>query len=225
MKAEVKFIIDQLKEAASEKNRVMMQHFGINNTAALGVRVPAIRLLAKQIKTDHPLALALWQTNIHEARLLASMLADPQLISSKLMDDWVNDFNSWDLCDQCCGNLFVQTKWVDAKIIKYSKLEKEFVKRTAFVLMAVMAVHRKELPNAHFLPYFPMIEAAANDERNFVKKAVNWALRQIGKRNEWLLEKAIASAQRIDLQETKSAKWIAKDALREFATKKRKQQK
>lgn len=216
MKADVKFIIDQLKESASEKYKEKMQYFGIDHADALGVSVPIIRTLAKQIKKNHPLALVLWQTKIHEARLLASMIADPALVTSKMMDLWVNDFNSWDVCDHCCGNLFVRTKFVDAKIKTYQKSKKEFVKRTAFVLMAEMAVHRKELPNKHFLPYFPMIELAADDERNFVKKAVNWALRQIGKRNSFLLAEAIEWAKRIDLQATKSARWIAKDALREL---------
>ncbi len=220
MISSVRFIIDQLKESASEKHRMMMQHFGIDNTKALGVRVPAIRLLAKQIKIDHSLALGLWQTKIHEARLLASMIADPALVTAKMMDDWVHDFGSWDICDQCCGNLFVYTKFVDTKIKAYQKSEKEFVKRTAFVLMATMAVHRKELSDQHFLPYFSMIEGSANDERNFVKKAVNWALRQMGKRSPQLLQEAIDCAMRIDSQNTKPARWIAKDALRELQSEK-----
>jgi len=209
-------VIEMLKEMASPAYRDGMLRFGIANDKALGVKVPAIRKLAKEIKKDHTLALALWETAVHEARLLATMIADAKQVTKAGMDKWVLDFATWDVCDQACGNLFDRTPFAIEKAIEYSAREEEFVKRAGFVLMAELAVHDKKADDMIFIQFFPIIEHEACDERNFVKKAINWALRQIGKRNNTLKPLAIATAERISLQNTKAAKWIAADALREL---------
>jgi len=196
-----------------------MKRFGIDTQYALGIRLPELRKIAKEIKTDHALALALWKIKIHEAKLLASMIADPKQFTEQQADEWVNDFTSWDICDQVCGNLLDRTNFAVNKALEYTKSDKEFVKRAGFVLMAEFAVHNKKAPDSAFLGFFPVIEREAWDGRNFVKKAVNWALRQIGKRNPALRAYAIETAQRILLQNTKSARWIAADALNELSGK------
>lgn len=209
-------IINLLKEKADANYHTGMRRFGINNETALGVKIPEVRKLAKIIKKDHPLALQLWNTHIHEARILATMIADPKQVTPQLIDAWTNDFLSWDLCDQACGNLFDRTPYAIEKALEYSKHEKEFIKRTSFVLMAELSIHDKKAPDSVFTQFLPIIEREAWDDRNFVKKAVNWALRQIGKRNNTLLPKAIACAERIQKQDSKPAKWIANNALREL---------
>ena len=196
-----------------------MKRFGIDNEHALGIPLPELRKIAKKIKTDHTLALALWKINIHEAKLLASLIADPKQFTEQQADEWVHDFTSWDICDQVCGNLLDRTSFALSKAFEYSTGDKEFVKRAGFVLMAEFAVHNKKAPDNAFLGFFPIIEREAWDGRNFVKKAVNWALRQIGKRNPALRIHAIETAQRILLQNTKSARWIATDALNELSGK------
>src|ERR1700761_42765 len=209
-------VIALLKEQAEEKYLAGMMRFGIANEKALGIAVPKLRTLAKTIKKDHQLALQLWDTEIHEARILASLVADPQLVTPQMMDSWVNDFASWDVCDKACGNMFDRTPFVIEKANEYSLSEREFVKRAGFVLMAEYAMHNKKAPDEEFINFMPIIEREARDDRNFVKKAVNWSLRQIGKRNALLKDIAIQTAERIALQESKSAKWIAADALREL---------
>jgi len=212
-------IIDLLKEKADAKYHTGMLRFGIDNAKALGVKIPEVRKLAKIIKKDHELALQLWETGIHEARILASLVADPKLVTPQLIDSWTKDFTSWDICDQACGNLFDRTPYAIEKALAFSKHEEEFVKRAGFVLMAELAVHDKKANDKVFIQFFPVIEREAWDNRNFVKKAVNWALRQIGKRNDTLRPLAIQCAERILLQDTKPAKWIAGDALRELTSK------
>lgn len=209
-------VIVELKKQSDLASLEGMRRFGIDTSKALGVKIPALRELARRIKRDHTLALALWQTDIHEARILASMIDDPGLVTIRQISEWVKDFNSWDLCDQVCGNLFDKTKHaVDCTFI-FTESKKEFIKRAGFVLMAEYAVHDKIAPDKVFIDFLPVIEKHAGDERNFVKKAVNWALRQIGKRNAALRIKAIETADRIHLQDSSTAKWIAKDALREL---------
>jgi 3-methyladenine DNA glycosylase AlkD len=193
-----------------------MKRFGINTSHALGIPIPVLRALAKKIKKNHGLALQLWETNIHEARILASMIDDPAQVTPAQINAWVRDFNSWDICDQVCGNLFDRTPFVLAKIKELSKRKQEFVKRAAFTLMAEYATHNKTASDEVFREFFPIIEREAWDDRNFVKKAVNWALRGTGKRNKALRKEAILCAKRILLQESKAAKWIARDALREL---------
>ena len=210
------FILSQLREMGTTAAREGMQRFGIDTTHALGVSIPALRSLAKAIKKDHILALALWGTEYHEARILASMIDDPTQVTVRQIDAWVKDFNSWDLCDQVCGNLFDRTAFAVEKAMAFSKRKEEFVKRAGFVLMAEYAVHNKKAEDKVFLAFLPLIEKEAYDDRNFVKKAVNWALRQIGKRNARLREAAISTAERILLQDSNAARWIARDALREL---------
>lgn len=213
---DVHAIIDLLREKADARYHAGMKRFGIDNEKALGVKVPEIRKLAKIIKRDHQLALHLWDTHIHEARILASLVADPNQVSPQLIDSWAKDFTSWDICDQSCGNLFDRTPYAVEKALAFSSRKEEFVKRAGFVLMAGLAVHDKKADDKVFIQFFPVIAREAWDQRNFVKKAVNWALRQIGKRNDRLLPLAIQCASAISLQDSKTAKWIAGDALREL---------
>lgn len=212
----VESVLSQLKELAEPTAREGMQRFGIDVTHALGVSIPALRALGKKIKKDHALALALWESRYHEARILASIIDDPAQVTARQIDAWVKEFNSWDLCDQVCGNLFDRTAFAVDKAIAFSKRKEEFVKRAGFVLMAEYAVHNKEAEDEVFLSFLPLIENEAYDERNFVKKAVNWALRQIGKRNARLRKAAISTAERILQQDGKAARWIAQDALKEW---------
>jgi 3-methyladenine DNA glycosylase AlkD len=210
-------VIDHLKQKADAKHHAGMARFGIANEKALGVKIPEVRALAKLIKKDHELAQQLWDTDIHEARILATMIAAPKQTTPKLIDSWTKDFTTWDVCDQACGNLFDRTPYAIDKALEFSKHEEEFIKRAGFVLMAEMAIHDKKADAMVFIRFFPVIEREAWDERNFVKKAVNWALRQIGKRNSILRPLAVQCAERILLQDSKAAKWIAADALRELA--------
>ena len=213
-----KEVLIALKSLSTSDHLAKLSHFGINDSTALGIKIPFLRQLAKEIGKNHDLALQLWDTGIHEARLLASMIEDPKMISEFQFDAWVNDFNSWDICDQCCSVLG-KTEFSLRKIEEYSTRPEEFVKRTAFVLMCDMAIHHMKVENEVFCHFLDIIEREAWEDRNFVRKAVNWAVRQIGKRNEVLRLKAIETCERIMNQDTKSARWIAKDALRELNTK------
>jgi 3-methyladenine DNA glycosylase AlkD len=210
------YIIAQLKEKADEKYLAGMLRFGVDNSKALGVRLPDLRKLASSVKKDHQLALDLWATGIHEARICASLIDDPVFVTPQQMDDWVKDFYSWDLCDQVCGNLFDRTPFAIEKALEYSEHEAEYIKRAGFVLMAEYAVHNKKADNEIFIQLLPIIAREAWDDRNFVKKAVNWALRQIGKRNSILRIEAVATANIILQQNTKSSRWIATNALKEL---------
>lgn len=214
----VREIIDLLKDKAEPAYLAGMQRFGIDATHAIGVKLPELRKLAKIIGKDHALALELWDTGLHEARMLASMIDDPAEVTEQQIDNWTKDFYSWDLCDQVCGNLFDRTPFAIAKAIEFSAREEEFVKRAGFVLMAEYAVHHKKAPDETFLRLLPIMEREAWDNRNFVKKAVNWALRQIGKRNNILKMAAIQTAHNILKQNHKSAKWIATNALNELTS-------
>lgn len=193
-----------------------MEGYGISTDTALGIRVPQLRKLAKEIGRDHDLAIQLWDNGVHEARLLATMVGDPKQVTEDLMEAWVLDIDSWDVCDLCMGNLFDRTPYARDKASQWSEREEEYVKRAGFVLMATLAVHDKKARDQVFIDFLPMIEREAWDERNFVKKAVNWALRQIGKRNLALNARAIEAGERIHAQGTRPARWIASDALREL---------
>lgn len=208
-------VLGELKLLATPEHFAKLAHFGIKDTKALGIKVPLLRQLAKKIGKNHELALELWATEIHEARLLASMIENPEILTELQFDAWVNDFDSWDICDQCCSLLGL-TQFALQKIEEYSIRSEEFVKRTAFVLMCEQVVHHKQVENEQFFHFFEIIEREAWDNRNFGRKAVNWALRQIGKRNETLRLKAIETAEHILNQDSKSARWIATDALREL---------
>ncbi len=213
-------ILHRLQKLGDKEHKAGMSRFGINTDAVLGITIPVLRQEAKTIGKNHQLALELWETKVHEARLLATFIADYKQITEELMEQWVLDFNSWDICDQCCGNLFDKTPWAFDKAVEWALRSEEFVKRAGFVMMAYLAVHNKKANNKEFALFFPLLEKEANDERNFVKKAVNWALRQLGKRNKALHKKAIAVAEKILRQESKAAKWIATDALRELRNEK-----
>ncbi len=193
-----------------------MAHFGINPESALGIKIPVLRGIAKELGKDHELAQDLWESGEHEARILASMIDDPKLVTEEQLERWAADFNSWDLCDQCCGNLFDRTLFAYEKALEWSSREAEFVKRAGFALMAYLAVHDKKAPDEAFESFYPAIVGQARDERNFVKKAVNWALRQIGKRSRSLNESALAVVAEIEQLDSKAARWIAADARREL---------
>jgi 3-methyladenine DNA glycosylase AlkD len=212
-------IVRELRSLADPAALESMARYGVDTSAALGLSVPAIRAVARRTGKDQALAEELWDTGIHEARTLASLVADPKTITRSTMDRWVRGFNSWDVCDACCGNLFDRTPFVWQKIPKWAKDQREYVRRAAFSTLAAAAVHDKTADEQHFLEGLALIEQYAFDDRNFVRKAVNWALRNIGKRNSTLLPAAIACAERIRAQESKAARWIAADALREFRLK------
>ncbi len=193
-----------------------MARFGIQSSNSFGVSVPKLRTLAREVGRDHPLALKLWETGLHDARLLATMIDDPRQVTVDQMDKWVRDFDSWDVVDGSCGNLFDKTPFAVAKAKEWCKRDEEFVKRAGFVLIAELAVHDKNAKDQVFLDFLPLIVGGASDKRNFVKKAVNWSLRQIGKRNLKLNKAAASTALKIRKIESGSAKWIASDALREL---------
>jgi 3-methyladenine DNA glycosylase AlkD/tRNA(Arg) A34 adenosine deaminase TadA len=205
-----------LRSASDPHVLSTMDRAGIRRDAALGVTLPAIRQIAAHILPRHRLAEDLWSTGIHEARLLAALVDKVNAVTPEQMEQWAQDFDSWDLCDCVCSNLFDKTPYAVAKITAWTTRDDEFVKRAGFVLMASLAVHDKELSDAAFEAFFPLIEEQAWDNRAYVRKSVNWALRQTGKRNLHLNDAARASALRIQAQNTSSAKWIAADALREL---------
>jgi 3-methyladenine DNA glycosylase AlkD len=195
-----------------------MSRYGINPKNNYGISVNRLRKMAKEMETDHELAQKLWESGYRDARILACLIDDPELVTEKQMDKWVEDFNSWDVCDLCCGHLFDKTDFAYEKAFEYSEREEEFVRRAGFSIMAWLAVHDKETDDEEFINFLPVIEKIAEDERKYVKKAVNWALRQIGKRSLYLNDKALASAGRILQIDLKSAQWIANDAIRELTS-------
>lgn len=193
-----------------------MARFGLTGEGRLGLAVPVLRMLAREFRRDHELALALWDTGIPDAQILAGMVAEPARLTVEQMDHWVAGLRAWDVCDQACLNAFVKSPLGWDAIPRWTAREPEFEKRAGFALLAVAAVHQKQRPDADFLARLALVEAAADDERNFVKKAVNWALRQIGKRSDGLREPALAVAQRLCERDSKSARWIGSDARREL---------
>ncbi len=209
-------VLEQLQFLGNEENRRGMARFGINAEKAYGIKVPELKALAKPLKKNHALALDLWETGMHEARLIAIFIADPKLTTPELAENWVKDFNSWDICDQACIVLFNKTPFAHQKAKEWTLLEPEFERRAGFALMATLAVHDKKAADEKFIEFFPFLEKGSADERNFVKKAVNWAIRQIGKRNRMLNAAAIELSEKIAQQNSKSARWIAAHALREL---------
>lgn len=213
-------IVEKIKSLYNPANVKGMARYGISSVNTYGVPMPVLRAMAKELRKDHSLALELWETGIHEARILASLIDDPRQVTEKQMEKWVGDFDSWDVCDQCCSNLFYKTPFAFAKAHEWSARQEEFVKRAGFVLMTQLGVHDKKAGDEKFLEFLLVIEREACDERNFVKKAVNWALRQIGKRNARLTPAARKSAERILQMNSKAAKWVARDALKELSNEK-----
>ena len=209
-------LLRRLRSLGSRRNIAGMARFGIKSTKAFGVGAKPLHALARSVGTNHRLAAELWKTGYLEARMLASLIDDPELVTPRQMDRWVGDFDNWALCDTCCGVLFDKTPFAVRKAIQWSRHPREFVRRAGFVLMAELAVHDKQAPDSLFLRFFPAIRRGAADERNGVKKAVNWAVRQIGKRNASLHPHAVRLARELHALGTPSARWIASDALREL---------
>lgn len=209
-------IIKKLEALKNTKSKEHMAKFGILPEMTYGVSLPHLRDIAKQSKRNHQLALQLWNIDTRETRILAAMMAEPEKTDRNLVEQWTLTFNYWEICDQCVMNLFEKLSFAWELAKEYSTREEEFVKRTGFVIMARLALSDKKAQDEKFEPFFPLMLKEANDERNMVKKAVNWALRQMGKRNLNLNRKAIALALNIKELESKSARWIASDALREL---------
>jgi len=212
----VKDVLDKLQSKAQPGQLKGMAKYGMTVEQRLGVSVPDMRKLAKEIGRDHKLALDLWKTGIAEARIMAGMVGDPDKLTEEQMEEWVKGINSWDICDQVCMNLFEKNHLAWKKIVDWSEREEEFVKRTAFSLIACLAWHDKKASDEKFIELLPVIIRESTDERNFVKKAVNWALRNIGKRNLNLNEAAINTAKEIQRLDSKAARWIATGAIREL---------
>ena len=196
----------------------MYTRFGINAGNAIGLTMPEQKRFAKRLGRDHELALLLWNTNIHEAKTIAALIDDPKQVTEAQMEKWVKDFDSWDICDGCCGYLFDKTPFAYEKAVEWSKRKEEYVKRAGFVLMASLAVHDKTAGDRRFEEFLPIIRREATDDRNFVKKAVNWALRQIGKRDRRLNRLALKTAMEIKKLDSRDARWIASDAIRELTS-------
>jgi len=193
-----------------------LSRFGLPTKHALGISAPKLHALAKRIGRDQALSLRLWETGVHEARVLAALVGEPDRVTKRQMDRWVGDFDSWGVCDACCGVLFVYSSDAMEMAFKWSRDKREYVKRAGFALMASMAVHQKSLADSAFVPMLRAIREQSADERGFVRKAVNWALRQIGKRNFHLNSLAIETATKIHSIKSPAARWIASDALREL---------
>jgi 3-methyladenine DNA glycosylase AlkD len=212
-------VLDRLESLADPEVRAGLVRAGINPEHAYGIKIPVLRDLAKETGRDHALAQALWDSGKHEARILATMVDHPKWVTEDQMDRWVEEFDSWDVCDQCLGNLFDRLgPLAHRKALEWSARDEEFVKRAGFVMMARLAVGKKGVDTVDFEPFWSRMVDEATDERNFVKKAVNWALRQIGKRNRELNARAIATAEQIQQIDSPSARWIASDALRELTS-------
>jgi len=213
-------VLERLKSLANPEAVAGMARFGINPESTLGVSVPVLRKMAREIGRNHGLAQELWSSGVHEARILASMIDDPRLVTEEQMEAWAADFDSWDVCDQCCGNLFDKTEFAYRKAVEWAARDEEFVKRAGFALMAWLAFHDKRAPDEAFLEFLPVIKRESVDGRNYVKKAVNWALRHIGKRNAALNIMAIEVAREIQAAGSRPGRWIASDALRELTSEK-----
>jgi 3-methyladenine DNA glycosylase AlkD len=227
----VSAILAEMRAMGSDRDREGMARYGINVEDAFGVSIYELRKVAARLGTDHALALALWKTGNHEARLLACFVDDPATVTTEQMETWASAFDSWDICDQATTSLFDVTRHGWLKACEWAKRDDEWVKRGGFALMAGLAVHDKVATDRAFRKLLPLIERGAFDDRNFVKKAVNWALRNIGKRNPTLNAAAIACAERIRTaankraggerggdQGARAARWVANDALRELTS-------
>jgi len=213
-----KEILKRLKSLYDPEAVAGMARYGIRPEKNYGVSVSTLRKMAKSLGRDHKLAQQLWSSGIRDARILATLIDDPKMVTEEQMESWAKDIDSWDVCDSCCGNLFDKTLFAYQKAIEWGAREEEFVKRAGFALIAWLPVHDKKAEDEKLLNFLPIIKREAADDRNYVKKAVNWALRNIGKRNPNLNREAIKAAKEIKKFESKSAKWIANDALRELTS-------
>jgi 3-methyladenine DNA glycosylase AlkD len=209
-------VLRELRRLARPCDLDELARYGIRGKEILGVRTPDLVALAKNLGKNHALALSLWRTGVYEARHLAVLVDDPQKVTEAQMERWAKDFDSWAICDGACLHLFDRTRFAYQKATEWSSREEEFVKRAGFALMAVLAVHDKEAPDSVFTGWLPVIQRECTDDRAYVRKAVNWALRQIGKRNMRLNKAAISAAVKVSRVDSKAARWIASDALREL---------
>lgn len=217
---ELQEIVCRLELLSTPENIEGMARFGITPEKTYAVRIPELRKIAKETGKNHEMALKLWALDFRETKILACMIEDPEMVSSAQMNEWALEFDYWEICDQCCMNLFSKTKFAYEKIFEWGEHEEEFVKRAAFSLLAVLAVHDKKQSDEQFEQYFPLLISASTDNRNFVKKSVNWALRSIGKKNSSLNKSSIDLAEEIMAINTKSSKWIASNALKELRSEK-----
>jgi 3-methyladenine DNA glycosylase AlkD len=208
-------VLQALHDLASKEVKIAQHRFGIHKET-LGITTPKLRLLARQIGKDHHLGLRLWETGVHEARHIAVYISDAKQTTEQQMEAWLKDFDAWDIVDNCCGTLFDKTPFAFQKAKEWTRRRPEFEKRAGFVMMATLAVHNKEASDSLFEQFFPYMLKESQDPRNFVKKAINWSLRQIGKRNINLCQKAIATARQMHAKGDASSRWIACDALREL---------
>ena len=213
-------IIKRLKSLSDPEAVKGMAQYGINSKNNLGVSIYKLRPIAKEIGKAHELALELWDSRIHDARLLACFIDDPSKVTGKQMNSWAKDFDSWDICDQACTSLFDLTPLAWEKVFEWAERDEEFVKRGAFSLIAGLSVHNKKASDENFRQFIPIIKKHSIDGRNYVKKAVNWALRNIGKRNLILNKDMIRLSKEILKINSKTAKWIATDAIRELTSEK-----
>lgn len=209
-------VLRELKEVADPRVREKLSYFGVNVPKAYGISTPVLHSFAKHVGKDHELAGQLWHSEIHEARILATLIGEPQKVTSAQMDRWARTFNSWDVVDASCCYLFATAPPAWDKSFEWSTRSKEYEKRAAFSLAAYLSYKDKDAPDARFEEFLRVIERESNDERNFVRKAVNWALRNIGKRNPHLNRAAIATAENIRQKDSTAARWVAADALREL---------
>ncbi len=212
----IEIIVQRLEELKDPEAIEWMAKYGITPENAFGIKIPILRELAKEIGINHQLALDLWDLNYRETRILASMIDDPDFVTESQLERWASEFTYWEICDQCIMCLFERTRYAYQKVIDWTKREEEYVKRAGFVLIARLAVSDKKADDAVFISFLPLIQKGALDPRNMVKKSVNWALRQIGKRNRNLNKEAIMYSNEILHMDYPSAKWIAMDALKEL---------
>ena len=221
---DVREVVSELRSLGSPENVAGMARFGIVTKEAFGVPAAELKRVARDVKRSvddrHEFALKLWHTGIHDARAVAYLIDDPKRVTEDQMDAWAADFDNWAITDGTCGHLFCRTPLAYKKVREWSARDEELVKRAGIVLIAWLTVHDKKASDDVFAEFLPILEAHSGDDRNFVKKAVNWSLRQIGKRSPKLNELAIEAAGRIREQGTRSARWIASDALRELTSEK-----
>ena len=213
-------IIKELKALSDPAKIADLERYAIKTPKWFGIRVPELKAFAREVKKvvddRHATALELWKSGIYDVRAVAFMIDDPKKVTPEQMDAWVADFDNWATVDGACSYLFCRTPFAYEKAVEWAEREPEFEKRAAFSLMAYLAVHDKKAPDDKIAAFLPLLEKHSDDDRNFVRKAVNWALRQIGKRSLYLNEQAIETAENIKLRGTRAAKWIASDALREL---------